>query len=109
MKPNYVKHFGFITKKSGLSHEEFVDHWLNKHAVLVGKMPGLIRYSVNLVDRTRFPQFEYDGFSELWYESEEARDASFESPEAKIVAADLPNFVERRFAILSQEHQIFGL
>lgn len=70
-------------------------------------MPNVIRYSGNLVDRTRYPQFEYDGFSELWYESEEARDASFESPQAKIVMADLPNFVERRFAILSQEYQFF--
>ena len=102
MKPAYVKHLGFVTKKAGLSHQAFLDHWCNRHAVLVRKMPGLLRYTGNVVDRSRFPQFEYDGFSELWYESEAARDRSFESAEAKIVVADLPNFVERSLIKLAR-------
>ena len=57
MPQTFTKRLGILRKKEGLSHDAFVDHWLNKHAVLCAKLPGLRRYSVNLVDRERFPKF----------------------------------------------------
>jgi len=92
-----------------MSHEEFVQHWFHVHAELCKKLPNMRRYSVNLVDRERFPEFGYDGFSELWFDSEAALVASLASPEGKTLLADLPNFTERIYPILSHEyHQILG-
>ena len=34
MTNTYTKRLGILRKKEGISHEEFVNHWLNKHAAL---------------------------------------------------------------------------
>ena len=106
MAQTFTKRLGILRKKEGMSHDEFVNHWLNKHAALCVRLPGLRRYSVNLVDRKRFPKFDYDGFSELWFDSEEALVASFNSPEGKTLLADLPNFAGDIDPIISVETQI---
>lgn len=105
MPPNCVKRLGLVVKKAGLSHEQFVEHWTNTHAQLCKKLPNMLRYSINLVDRERFPEFGYDGFSELWFESEEALKRSLASPEGQTLLADLPNFTDRIYPILSHEYQ----
>ena len=106
MTQTFTKRLGILRKKEGLSHQEFVDHWLHRHAELCKKLPGLRRYSVNLVDRQRFPKFGYDGFSELWFDSEEALVAAFASPQGKTLLADLPNFAGDIDPIISVETQI---
>ena len=106
MTQTFTKRLGILRKKDGMSHQEFVDHWMNKHAPLCAVLPGLRRYSVNLVDRKRFPKFGYDGFSELWFDSEEALVAAFASPEGKTLLADLPNFAGDIDPIISVETQI---
>lgn len=106
MAQTFVKRLGILRKKEGITHEEFVNHWLNKHAALCVRLPGLRRYSVNLVDRKRFPKFNYDGFSELWFDSEEALVASLNSPEGKTLLADLPNFAGDIDPIISVETQV---
>ena len=65
MSKTYTKRLGILRKKEGMSHDDFVNHWMKRHASLCVKLPGLRRYSVNLVERGRFPKFDYDGFSEL--------------------------------------------
>ena len=105
MAQTYTKRLGILRKKEGITHEQFVDHWLQKHAALCVKLPKLRRYSVNLVDRARFPKFGYDGFSELWFDSEEDLIASLASPEGKTLLADLPNFAGDIDPIISVETQ----
>ncbi len=106
MKKTYTKRLGILRRKDGITHQEFVEHWLQRHAALCVKLPGLRRYSINLVDRQRFPNFDYDGFSELWFDSEEALNAGLQSEEGKILLADLPNFAKDVSPIISVEHQI---
>lgn len=106
MNKTYTKRLGILRRKDGISHAEFVNHWLQKHAMLCTRLPGLRRYSVNFVDRQRFPNFDYDGFSELWFDSEEALVAALESPEGRTLMADLPNFAKDVSPILAVEHQI---
>ena len=106
MTKTFTKRLGILRKKEGITHEQFVDHWMNKHAALCVLLPGLRRYSVNLVDRNRFPKFNYDGFSELWFDSEEALIAAFNSPQGKTLLADLPNFAGDIDPIISVETQI---
>ena len=79
---------------------------MQKHAALCTRLPRLRRYSINLVDRKRFPKFDYDGFSELWFDSEEDLVASLSSPEGKTLLADLPNFAGDVDPIISVETQI---
>ena len=106
MQKTYTKRLGILRRKDGITHEEFTEHWLKRHAALCLKLPGLLRYSINLVDRGRFPHFDYDGFSELWFDSEEALVASLSSAEGKALLADLPNFAKDVSPILSVEHQM---
>ena len=105
MAKTYTKRLGILRKKEGITHEQFVNHWMQKHAALCVKLPKLRRYSVNLVDRARFPKFGYDGFSELWFDSEEDLVASLASPEGKTLLADLPNFAGDIDPIISVETQ----
>lgn len=105
MSPHCVKRLGLVVRKASLSQQDFERHWLTVHAALCRRLPNLRRYSVNLVDRSRFPHFPYDGFSELWFDSEEALAASLASDEGRTLLADLPNFVERIEPILSHEYQ----
>ena len=106
MQKTYTKRLGILRKKDGITHEQFVAHWLNKHAPLCAVLPGLRRYSVNLVDRQRFPNFDYDGFSELWFDSEDALVAALQGPEGRTLLADLPNFAKDVSPIISVETQI---
>ncbi len=105
MAKTYTKRLGILRKKEGITHEQFVNHWMQKHAALCVKLPKLRRYSVNLVDRARFPKFGYDGFSELWFDSEDDLVASLASPEGKTLLADLPNFAGDIDPIISVETQ----
>ena len=106
MPKTFTKRLGVLRRKDGITHEQFVDHWLNRHAAFCVKLPSLRRYSVNLVERGRFAHFDYDGFSELWFDSEEEMNASLDSPQGKTLLADLPNFVKDIKPIVTVETQI---
>jgi uncharacterized protein (TIGR02118 family) len=103
MTKTHTKRLGFVKKRADMSHEQFTQHWLTTHAALCCKLPKLRRYSVNLVDKARFPKFDYDGFSELWFDDEASLWASLESPEGKTLLADLPNFAGAIEPIISVE------
>lgn len=106
MSKTYTKRLGILRKKEGMTHEAFVQHWTTTHATLCTKLPKLRRYSINLVDRKRFPKFGYDGFSELWFDSEEDLVAALSSPEGKTLLADLPSFAGDIEPIISVETPI---
>ena len=106
MKPTGVKRIGLVKRRKDMTYEQFTQHWLTVHAELCKKLPNMRRYSINLVDRQRFPHFDYDGFAELWFDSEEALVKSLSSPEGKTLLADLPNFAKDVSPIISVEHQM---
>lgn len=108
MKKTMTKRLGLVKKREDMTHEAFTKHWLTVHAALCVKLPGLRRYSVNLVDKARFPKFGYDGFSELWFDDEPALWAALESPEGKTLLADLPNFAGQIDPIISVETLFVG-
>ena len=106
MTKTFTKRLGILRKREDMTHEQFVNHWMGTHAKLCLKLPKMRRYSVNLVDRERFPKFGYDGFSELWFDNEEDMMAAFASPEGKTLLADLPNFTSVIDPIMSVEMQM---
>ena len=100
------KRIGLQRKRADLSHEQFVAHWVSVHAELAKRLPKLRRYSINVIDRARNPAFPYDGFSELWFDSQADCEAAFKSPEGVAVLADLRNYVEGVDPVFVEEHHI---
>ena len=54
----------------------------------------------------RFPNFDCDGFSDLWSDLEKVLVAALQGPEGRSLLADLPNFAPDVSPILSVEPQI---
>jgi uncharacterized protein (TIGR02118 family) len=100
------KRIGLQRRRPDLTHEQFVAHWVNVHAELARRLPKLRRYSINVIDRERYPFLPYDGFSELWFDSQADFEAAFNSPEGVTVQADLKNYVEGVDAVFLEEHRI---
>lgn len=108
MSRTMTKRVGLLQRRPDLSPEQFQRHWMTVHADLCKQLPGLRRYSVNLVDKSRFPHFEYDGFSELWFDDEAALHAAFASPQGQTLLADLPNFTGAIHPIITVETAMLG-
>ena len=81
MANTIYKRIGLVQRKKTLTREQFEARWLGTHANLCTKLPGMRRYSINLIEAGRFPHFPYDGFSELWCDSEADLKAALERAE----------------------------
>ena len=94
-----IKSIGLLTRKDGLSHDQFVQHWYEVHAPLAHAVPGVRRYvqSHILAERTRpdIPTInvEIDGIAELWYDDREAMERANATPEARRLHADGALFI----------------
>ena len=95
-------------RKPGMSREDFAAYWLGPHAEKAVKVPGIKRYVINLAPDLSGTgrEMAYDGFAEVWFESEEAMRASARSPEIRVVLDDEPNLfdIPTRFSVIVQEH-----
>lgn len=101
-----IKRIGLLRRKKSLSYDQFINHWLRTHAELAKQLPGLHRYCINVIEREKFPQLDYDGFSELWFESEEALNAALKSPQGVSLLADLQTFTEDVYPVVVTEHRM---
>ena len=93
-----VKFFFILRRKPGVSAEEFRKYWKETHGPIVAKLPGLVRYfqhHVASVPRAEYAQddAEIDGIVETWWESPEALQHVYTTPELQAVIADEPNFM----------------
>jgi uncharacterized protein (TIGR02118 family) len=86
---------GFVRRKDGMSLEACHEHWLNVHAPLVEKTPGIRRYAVSttLLDPALDYTPAYDGLAEIWYDDLDAMQASGRTPEWQAVRDDAPLFI----------------
>jgi uncharacterized protein (TIGR02118 family) len=86
-----------ITKKPGLTDEEFFDYWKNVHGRLAARIPHLRR----LVQSHRISvagdkfQPDYDGIAELWFDDAASLLAARQSPEWQAITEDEANFIDR--------------
>ena len=96
-----IKSLSLLTRKSGLTHEQFVRHWVDVHAPLAHAVPGLRRYVQSHIveERTRpdipATDLAIDGIAELWYDDGETMARALASPEAKALHADGALFIGR--------------
>lgn len=96
-----VKSISLLTRKEGLSHEEFVKHWVEIHAPLAHAVPRLRRYvqSHIVAERTRpdivTHDIAIDGIAELWYDDLDDMMFAHASTEAKRLHDDGATFIGR--------------
>ena len=96
-----IKSIGLLTRKEGMTHEQFVKHWVDVHAPLAHAVPGIRRYvQSHIVEERRRPDIdaldvEIDGIAELWYDDREAMARALATPEAKALHADGALFIGR--------------
>jgi len=91
---------GLIKKQPDWSDEDFRRYWLGHHGALASKLPGLRRYEQNhVIDQAqrgisyeRGPE-QLDGFSMLWFDSEEAMRAAIATDAGRALVADEDYFI----------------
>ena len=101
-----------ITKKAGLTDEEFFRYWKNVHGPLGARIPRLRK----LVQSHRLAvpgdehQPDYDGMAELWFDDLEALLEARRSPEWRASTEDEANFIDHSKVayFVSEEHFISG-
>jgi uncharacterized protein (TIGR02118 family) len=107
-----IKTVGLLTRKNGWTHEQFVKHWVETHAPLAHKVPGLRRYVQNHIsgERTRADiettTVEIDGIAELWFDDQAAFEMASRTPEMKVLHADGALFIGRIKSYIVEEKVI---
>jgi uncharacterized protein (TIGR02118 family) len=99
-----------ITKKAGLTDEEFFDYWENVHGPLGARIPRLRKLiqSRRVVVSGDTHRPDYDGMAELWFDDSEALAAARQSPEWKASTEDEANFIDHSKVayFVSEEHTL---
>ena len=96
-----IKIVSLLTRKDGLTHEEFVTHWRDIHGPLALSVPGIRRYVQSHIQATRtradIPEAEVaiDGIAELWYDDEASLRASAATAQAQRLYADGAKLIGR--------------
>jgi uncharacterized protein (TIGR02118 family) len=99
-------------RRAGMSREDFGRYWTTTHAQKAMRVPGMKRYVVNLAPDLSGSgrEMAYDGFAEVWFESEAEMRASAKAPELRAVLDDEPNLfdISTRFSVIVEEHVMLG-
>jgi uncharacterized protein (TIGR02118 family) len=81
-----------LIRKDGLSHESFVDYWLNEHAPLAEALPGVRRYTTSLPADSE--KAVYDGIAELYIDGETGIEEVFASDAGERLQIDAEQFLD---------------
>ena len=93
-----------LKRKESDSMSEFKNWWLNDHAPLAKNLPGLRKAVFNLSSGDG--DGEFDGVSELWFDSKEHFERAYATEHGQKVAADSLANVSKRERILVDEFEI---
>jgi len=95
-----------LRKKPASTDEQFAKYWLETHAPLAKKMPGLRRYLVNIVKRPPNREPEYHGVVELWFDNIDSMKKAFASSEGMATQKDTEAFATGLMTMYIEEHSI---
>jgi uncharacterized protein (TIGR02118 family) len=98
-----IKRCVFVQAPTSLQREQFTDLWRGRHATLAKQLPGLVRYTINLVPEEATASVGWDGFAELWFEDVEAMDAAMSSDAGRRLAEDSEATFGKRVAVAVTE------
>lgn len=107
-----IKIVGLLTRRTGISHEDFVRHWHEVHGPLAHAVPGIRRYVQSHITGTRtrpdVPEtaVEVDGIAELWYDDMESFQRAAATPEMKALTDDGALFIGQIKTYVIEERQI---
>lgn len=110
-----IKLFEILTRKEGLTHEEFSRYWEESHGPLVArKVPKMRRYIQNHPVRLGSGgNLPCDGIAEIWYDSlRDWRESAewLKTDEGKALLEDAAKFVDRsRLVVLVCEEKEFEI
>ena len=113
--PFAIKRASLLQRKRGISHEEFVKHWVEIHAPMARACPGIARYTLTIVKSasTRKDvapyEIEVDGIAELWFKSQADFDAYSTSPATQRLRDDGATFIGREIDFITEERVIISL
>jgi uncharacterized protein (TIGR02118 family) len=99
-----------ISKKQGLSDDEFFRYWERVHGPIGARIPRLRRlvqcHRITVPADDRPP--DYDGVAELWFDDVEDLLTARESAEWRAASADEVNFVDHKKVayLVSEERSI---
>ncbi len=95
-----------LRKKDTLRDDEFAKYWLDVHAPLAKKMPGVRKYIVNVVRPPPNRKPDYHGVVELWFDDRESMKRAFASPEGQATQKDTEIFTSKAIALYIDEYTI---
>ena len=94
-----------LTRRSDMTHEEFVSWWLDEHAPLAAQLPGVRRITFNVVE-DGYDEAGVDGVSELWFDSGDDFEAAYATDVGRATAADSLAHVSGRVRLLVTENVV---
>lgn len=99
-----IKRMSFGKRRAGMTLEDFHDYWLNVHAPIVARTPGIRRYviSTTTTEGLRYTP-AYDGLAEIWFDDLAALEAAEASPEWQAARTDGPNFLGAAASLVATE------
>ena len=109
-----IKRASLLARKPGISHEEFVKHWVEIHAPMARACPGIGRYTLTIIKssstRKDVAPFEIqvDGIAELWFKDQAAFVAYSTSPATKRLRDDGATFIGREIDFVAEEKIIIS-
>lgn len=110
-----IKVIGLLSRKDGMTHTQFVRHWVDIHAPMADTIPGLRRYVQSVVvgeplradgAMLTIDGGPVDGIAELWFDDLAAYERMKASPEGKRWHADAALFIARSKAFVLEENTI---
>jgi len=93
-----------LKRRDDMTFQAFAHWWLHDHAPLAATLPNLRGLHFNLVAGDGGGDF--DGVSELWFDSQADFEAAYGTELGRAVAADSMAHVSRRERLLVAEHRI---
>ena len=109
-----IKSVSLLVRKDGMTHEQFMKHWVEIHGPLALKVPGLRRYVQSHIrdERRRLDipwlGVDVDGIAETWYDDAEAMARAVATPEMKALHADGALFIGRIQSFITHEHVVIS-
>ena len=102
-----IKLMVFLTRKEGMSQEEFESRLAGDHSSFMKKVPGLKQWYVNTAvhGEERAP---YDAVTEFWFPDQATFDTAMASPEVAAALADGASFLSEGSPsmMLVREHRV---
>lgn len=91
-----IKVVEIVTRRPGMTVEEFQHHWRETHGPIVARLPELQRYVQSHTKIGGYRQGEppFDGMAEVWFKDKDALRAMMSTPEFEAAKQDEPNFID---------------